>query len=291
MSSKKTVILVVDDSPDSLGMINTALDEAGYTVLMSLNGEQALAITEQITPDVILMDALMPQMDGFECCQRMREKLPFTPVIFMTGLTDSDNIVKAFECGSSDYVSKPIHPAELIARIRTHLLHANMLGDAYEALDKAGQFLFALNRGGHLQWATPGARQILDMHEDTDALVAEILAHYDTGDCAPLESRFGKRALSITFFKTDPAQHILFKLEQTAAVFDAGNLEAALDITRREAEVLLWVTQGKSNKQIADILNLSPRTVNKHLEQLFPKIGVDNRAAATSVAIRTLLTR
>lgn len=291
MSSREPVILVVDDSPDSLGMINTALDEAGYTVLMSLNGEQALTITEQITPDVILMDALMPQMDGFECCQRMREKLPFTPVIFMTGLTDSENIVKAFECGSSDYVSKPIHPAELIARIRTHLLHANMLGDAYEALDKAQQFLFALTRDGHLQWATPGARQVLDMHEDTDGLITTILDHHIREDSTPLEATFGKRSLAINFFKVDPAQHILFKLEQTAAVFDAGKLEEALDVTKREAEVLLWVAQGKSNKQIADILTLSPRTVNKHLEQLFPKIGVDNRAAATSVAIRTLLTR
>lgn len=290
MSANKPIVLVVDDSPDSLGMINTALDEAGYTVLMSLSGEQALNITEQMTPDVILMDALMPQMDGFECCQRMREKLPFTPVIFMTGLTDSENIVKAFKCGSSDYVSKPIHPDELIARIRTHLLHANMLGDAYEALDKAQQFLFALNRDAHLQWATPGARQILDLHEQPDALLHTILAHYQDNDPAPLEAQFGKRTLNISFFKVDPAQHILFKMEQSATVFDATKLEAALDVTKREAEVLLWVAQGKSNKQIADILHLSPRTVNKHLEQLFPKIDVDNRAGATSVAIRTLLT-
>lgn len=290
MTTKEPIVLVVDDSPDSLGMINTALNEAGYTVLMSLNGEQALTIAEQITPDVILMDALMPQMDGFECCQRMRERLPFTPVIFMTGLTDSENIVRAFECGSSDYVSKPIHPSELIARIRTHLLHANMLGDAYEALDKAQQFLFALNRDGQLQWATPGARQILDMHADPDALAREILAHYNAQDDSSLEAPFGNRSLKITFFKVDPAQQILFKLEQTAAVFDASKLEAALTITKREAEVLLWVAQGKSNKQIADVLSLSPRTINKHLEQLFPKIGVDNRAAATSVAIRTLLT-
>lgn len=286
----KPTILVVDDSPDSLGMINTALDEAGYTVLMSLNGEQALAITEQMTPDVILMDAIMPQMDGFECCQRMREKLPFTPVIFMTGLTDSENIVRAFECGGRDYVSKPIDPAELIARIRTHLLHAHMLGDAYDALDKAQQFLFAVNQNGALQWATPGARQILSMHADCDRLLEKVQAHHQSTPDQPLTEQFGKRDLNIAFFKVDPAQHSLFKLEQSEAVFDAGKLESNLGITRREAEVLLWVAQGKSNKQIADVLSVSPRTINKHLEQLFPKINVDNRAGATSVAIRSLLT-
>ena len=287
--NNKPIVLVVDDSPDSLSMINTALDEAGYTVLMSLNGSQALTITDQMTPDVILMDAIMPQMDGFECCTRMREKLPFTPIIFMTGLTDSENIVKAFECGGNDYVSKPIHPSELIARIKAHLLHAHMLGDACDALDKAQQFLFAVNPNGKLQWATPGARQIIDLHDEPVRLINEVAKRHQNGDTRPLPAQFGKQQLKITFFKTDPAQHLLFRLEQSAAVFDAGKLETSLGITKREAEVLLWVAQGKSNKQIADVLSLSPRTVNKHLEQLFPKIDVDNRAAATSVAIRALL--
>ena len=113
MSLKNTnpIVLVVDDSPDSLGMINASLNTAGYTVLVSLNGEQALNIAKQIKPDVVLMDAVMPVIDGFECCVQIRQILPLTPIIFMTGLTEVEHTVKAFECGGSDYITKPINPS------------------------------------------------------------------------------------------------------------------------------------------------------------------------------------
>ena len=123
MNSKiSDVVLVVDDSPESLGMLNIALNTQGYTALVALNGIQALAIIEKVEPDVILLDAVMPEMDGFETCKRLKKLLPNTPIIFMTGLTDIEDVVKGFEAGGIDYVTKPISPDEVIARIKSFIL-------------------------------------------------------------------------------------------------------------------------------------------------------------------------
>ena len=132
------VVLVVDDSPESLGMLNVALNTQGYTALVALNGLQALAIAEKVVPDVVLLDAMMPEMDGFETCRKLKERLPNTPIIFMTGLTDVEDVVKGFEAGGVDYVTKPISPDEVIARIKTHIQTAKLALSAQNALDHAG---------------------------------------------------------------------------------------------------------------------------------------------------------
>ena len=90
------IVLVVDDSPESLGMLNATLNKAGLTVLVALSGAQALSIVEKVQPDVVLLDAIMPEMDGFDTCQKLKEKLPSTPIIFMTGLNDSEHVIHGF---------------------------------------------------------------------------------------------------------------------------------------------------------------------------------------------------
>ena len=157
-SVRKDVILVVDDSPDSLGMIHHALDQAGLTALVALEGEQALGIAEKMVPDLVLMDAVMPNMDGFETCRRLKRhpELAAVPVIFMTGLTDAEDVVRGLAAGGVDDVTKPVRPDELIARIRVHLHNARMTQGAHTALDRLGQASFSTDRQGHWRWATPG---------------------------------------------------------------------------------------------------------------------------------------
>ena len=94
-NDRKTVVMVVDDAVDSIRMINDAMEEAGMTVLVALEGNQALTISQNITPDVVLMDALMPHMDGFETCRRLKENPAFAdiPIIFMTGLSDTEHVL------------------------------------------------------------------------------------------------------------------------------------------------------------------------------------------------------
>jgi len=116
-------ILVVDDTPSTLGMIRTALGNAGYEVLVATNGEKALKRATSTLPDLILLDIIMPGMDGYETCQRLKahEKTKAIPVIFLSALEKTFDKVKDFEVGAVDYVTKPIETAELLARVRTHL--------------------------------------------------------------------------------------------------------------------------------------------------------------------------
>ena len=148
-----TVVLIVDDSPESLGMLNASLNQAGLTVLVALDGQQALAIIDRMVPDVILLDAVMPGMDGFETCQNIKQRLPMTPIIFMTGLTDVEHVVKGFEVGGVDYVTKPIVTEEVLARIQVHSKNAKVALGAQNALDKAGQYVLSVDSGGRIIWA------------------------------------------------------------------------------------------------------------------------------------------
>ena len=105
-------VLIVDDVPENLSMLHDALDESGYAVLVATDGESALQSARRSMPSIILLDALMPGMDGFEVCRRLKADLAtqHIPVVFMTGLTDSEHVVSAFEAGGSDYVAKPARP-------------------------------------------------------------------------------------------------------------------------------------------------------------------------------------
>ena len=295
LDNATSIVLVVDDSPDSLGMINQALNLAGYTVLVALNGQQALDIVQQIKPNVVLMDAVMPVMDGFECCRQMRTLLPLTPIIFMTGLTDVEHTVKAFENGGNDYINKPINPEELLARITAHVSSANMINNARMALDVARQHVLAVNNDGGLLWTTPETRELLNRHavdyeSPGNPLAAEIKKWLGSDmQKDDLIIKTTEKPLIFRFFKSVHSSEHLLRIADQEMLRDATVLEAALSLTKREAEVLMWVAHGKTNKEIGEILDLSPRTVNKHLEQIYPKIYVDNRAGATSIAIQALL--
>lgn len=295
LDNSNPIVLVVDDSPDSLGMINSALNQAGYTVLVALNGRQALDIVAQIKPNVVLMDAVMPVMDGYACCKQMRQSLPLLPVIFMTGLTEVEHIVKAFEHGGNDYITKPIKPEELLARIKAHVNSANMIENARAALDVAKQFVLAVNSAGESLWATPETRELLkasgiDYQEGAGPFCTAVKA-WITGDNMKndLVIQTARDPLTIRYFKAANSDEHLLRIVGHDLLMDAEVLAGALPITRREAEVLLWVAHGKTNREIGELLSLSPRTVNKHLEQIYPKIQVDNRSGATSIAIQALL--
>jgi len=292
----KITVLVVDDSPESLGMINMALDKAGISVLIALDGQQAMNVLEQITPDIILLDAIMPVMDGFECARKIRKKLQLGSIIFMTGLSEVEHIVRAFDAGGNDYIIKPIHPEELLVRIRQHTSSARMLMDAQEMLDSIRQHVFCINKSGRILWATPDAQALLNQYQQESGESVELgdrlsrwLPNGQAGHDLALSVPRQNLVLTVHYFKQTEEDEYLLKIQSPNVEIDPAILEESLAITTREAEVLLWLAHGKTNREIAEILEMSPRTVNKHLEQMYPKIGVDNRTAAASVAIQTIL--
>src|SRR4249920_977356 len=131
------VVLVVDDAPQSLALLCRALEEEGYTVLVARDGASALERLDLVTPDAILLDALMPGLSGFETCRRIKAHPEWLhiPVIFMTGLSETTHSVEGFAAGGVDYVVKPVHAQEVLARLATHVRNARAARMAREALD------------------------------------------------------------------------------------------------------------------------------------------------------------
>ncbi len=165
------VVLIVDDVPDNLAVLHDALDESGYTVLVATSGETALARAAQALPDVVLLDAMMPGMDGFEVARRLKAT-PATahiPIIFMTGLTETEHLEAALAAGGVDYVTKPIKPREVLARMNVHLQGARrarqemrQAGQARNALDAFGYASITVRASdGRLMWQTALARTLL----------------------------------------------------------------------------------------------------------------------------------
>ncbi|MDB5654879.1 MAG: DNA-binding response regulator [Tardiphaga sp.] len=294
---KRDVALVIDDSPETLRLLTDALDGAGMTVMVAMDGAAAMRIVEQITPDIVLLDAIMPGIDGFETCRRLKRDagLSDVPVIFMTGLAETEHIVRGLEAGGVDYVTKPIVIEEMIARIRVHLANARMTQSARAALDVSGRFLLAVNRSGTILWATPQAQKQLAEHLATDAndallLPAAMLQWLDQMQkpgAKPLPSAGfpNNDLLRLQYMGKVGADEFLLRLAKDTAAYLPSEFSKELGLTGREGEVLSWLSKGKSNRDIAQILGLSPRTVDKHLEQIYAKLGVENRTAAAAIAV------
>jgi len=246
----------------------------------------------------------MPGTDGFETCRRLKQNkgLAHVPVIFMTGLTDTEHIIEGLEAGGVDYVSKPIVPGELLARIRVHLANARMAHSARTALDAFGRFLLAASHTGRILWCTPLATKLLgvafaDFDREDYVLPRQVQMWLHQCAAAPagsepvsIDLKTGKSSAAtrlIYIAQIGPDEYLL-RLVEGEVGDDQTLLKRKLTVTDREAEVLLWIARGKSNRDIAEILDLSPRTVNKHLEQIYAKLGVENRASAAALAVRTI---
>ena len=289
------IVLVVDDSPEALSLINDTLEAAGYDVLVALEGNQALTIVNRIRPDIILLDAVMPNIDGFETCARLKAnpQLADIPVIFMTGLTETENLVKGLEVGGVDYLTKPINTDELLARMKVHQANAHQTSSAYKALESTGQFLLSVDSDGGIFWATPQSLALLARAgvppDNFTELMGKQLASWlaagrEPGDKMNISGL--DYDLKAVFLNDLNNNEKLIKLLDAQKSADHEVLRQHLDLTVRESQVLLWISNGKTNSEIAEILQMSPRTVNKHLEQIYPKLGVENRTAAARIALK-----
>ena len=304
--SQAETVLLVDDTPSSLGMLSDALEEAGFTVLVAQSGRKAIEIAARVIPNAILMDAIMPELDGFETSKRLKalEDLRDVPVLFMTGLSETEHIVRGLESGGVDYVTKPVNPDELIARLRVHISNARNSRSAHVALDASGRYLMSVDLSGAVCWATPQASALLGSGtaEGRQLLPGSCRKLPSTGcaiTCCHRE-RLSRRKRTLSPASRDgscgslmPATSVRVsiccacRMSRTASPSEI--LKDAFDLTEREAEVLIWIANGKSNKEIASILDMSPRTVNKHLDRIFGKLGVENRTSAAVVSLRRIL--
>ncbi|WEK06045.1 MAG: DNA-binding response regulator [Candidatus Devosia phytovorans] len=293
-------VLIVDDAADTLAMLSDALGFEGMTPIAASGGEKALSLVAELRPDMVLMDAMMPGMDGFEACRILKSEMGFSdlPVIFMTGRNDSEHVVRALAAGGVDFVAKPLVLTELLARMRVHLANARKSRSARDALDSTGRRIVAVARNGAVLWSTPQAQELLTragIRSDEGAPFPwEIRTWIGEQGGVPtadqggfLHERFGK-LIEFRLMANPQDGETLLRLIDRNAGSQEERLARAFGLSLREAEVLMWITHGKANKEIAEILDLSPRTVNKHLETIFEKLGIENRTAAATMSVRIL---
>jgi DNA-binding response OmpR family regulator len=299
--ANSNVVLIVDDVPDNLSVLHDALDESGYTVLVATGGEAALQRASQALPDIVLLDAMMPGMDGFEVAKRLKASsaTAHIPIIFMTGLTETEHLVAALDAGGVDYVTKPIKPKEVLARMSVHVQGARQARQTRNALDAFGYASITVRASdGKLMWQTPLARELLLAYYGASSPLApqpvvdwlrRHLADAQKQIEPPrLTAELGARRLTFRLHQQtgDEDWLIVMRENSDTAVIEAMSL--SFKLTAREAEVLYWVVKGKINRDIADIVGASPATVKKHLERIFAKLGVETRTAAAGMAMNRI---
>jgi two-component system, sensor histidine kinase and response regulator len=123
LSTRKPLIFIIDDIMENVKILGSILLEQGYDISMANNGAMALKMIEKISPDLVLLDIMMPDINGFEVCRQFKEmeKMKSVPVIFLTARSDSEDIIKGFQLGGVDYIIKPFNNEELIVRVKTHI--------------------------------------------------------------------------------------------------------------------------------------------------------------------------
>jgi DNA-binding NarL/FixJ family response regulator len=301
VSPRPDTVLVIDDEPDSLRMLTAMLETADLTVLIATSGKAALEVLQHVRPDLILMDAVMPGIDGFETTTLIKRDpaLAPIPVIFMTGLTESEHVIEAFEVGGVDYVRKPINWQELLARVRVHMAQSRAVHASVTGLDATGRQMMTTDSEGRLLWCTPMAERAIarfapGWDRNTPVLPALLrggvqrLLGQENASGASIRIEQPQGTIELVVIDRLRTDEVLIQLNELDPKQDVLRLQAGLNITQREAEVLLWVSYGKSNSDISDVLTISPRTVQKHLEHIYDKMGVETRSSAAAIAIKII---
>jgi len=305
-------LLLVDDVPANLGVLLDCLGEAGYAVRVAESGARALELMERVRPDLVLLDVMMPDLDGFETCRRIKTDPAGrdVPVIFVTALDEPVDKVKGFAAGAVDYVGKPFFPDEVLARVRAHLglrdlrraleernaeleeavqRRAALEAQLQQSLDRA---VLMVARDGSVPFRTRRAEQMLARYfpgAPDDPLPAVLRAWLDRDESAPFEIEGPPgRLCARRFSEAGGSEFFLLVLEETAASAPLIQSLMQLGLTAREAEVLYWIALGKTNPEIAVILDSAANTVKKHAQNILDKLRVETRTSAARLAMETM---
>ena len=323
--TKRPMILIVDDTPIDLQVLSMILSKENYQIGVAMNGKQSLDTVEKIYPDLVLLDIMMPEMDGFEVCNTLkRSSTKDIPVIFLTVKDETEDILKGYEAGAVDYVTKPFNSAELLARVRTHIELKKKIDNEKQLITK---LTATLEERKQAEEALKQAHDNLErlVEERTDELVlknrqltdeigerrraeealeikSKNLEEFNTALKVLLKQREKDKIeleewilanvknlimphvekLKKINLKARSATHLSIletNLKEITSSFSQRLSSKYLNLTSKEIQIANLVKEGKTSKDIGELLNVSERTIDFHRKNIRNKLGLQNRKA------------
>ncbi len=267
-SSDQSVIMVVDDNHDSLKLLTDILSEQGFQVRQALNGQLALTAVKQQSPDLFILDIRMPGMDGFELCRQLKGEATTcnVPVIFISGLNDSADKVKAFDIGGQDYITKPFEDTEVLARVKLHLEVSSMRKNLENMVQQ---------RTINLEESNTALKVLLE-HRSSER------EKFEENALSHIRSLVSPYLEQLKDTDLDSRQSSLLDIVETnlleiTSQFSGTLYSSSLGLTRREMEVAALIKAGKTNAEIAGLINISEHSVSFHRQNLRKKLGLLGR--------------
>ncbi len=283
MENVNQSILIVDDVAENVGILINLLENEQYRISYAFDGNEALKKIDVIHPDLILLDIMMPEPNGFELCRILKssDKTKEIPVIFITAKNHPEDIVEGFNLGAVDYVTKPFIKRELIARINNHLL----LNHAKELLKKSNERLEqqVKERTQHLEEANSAMKFILKQRDEyKEELKDNVLANAKELIYPCLENI---KKCDLNEELSTYISQIEKYINEIISPFITKISAPILKLTPTEIRVANYIKEGKSNKEMAELLNLSENTLTYHRYHIRKKIGLNNK----KINLRTFL--
>ena len=257
-------ILIVDDIPSNIRLMVSILDERGYAVSYAQSGEQAIEMCGKVNFDLILLDVMMPGMDGFDVCQVLKEneRTREVPVIFLTARTDQESILKGFENGGVDYVTKPFSEKELLVRIQTHL----DLKEARDALKSELEF--------KKKMMTENALFITRRNELSNSIIDDLkIINQRTGN------EFSDKILDAisklkNLIKGQEWKEFEMRFEEEHNKFRELITALHPDLTPNEVKLCTFLRLDMSSKEISEITRQSVRALETARSRMRKKLGM-----------------
>lgn len=293
---KESTILVVDDEPANLQILLAFLQSNTLHVRVANNAKRALRSLEDEKVDLILLDVMMPGMNGFEMCKRLKQNSATVniPVIFMTALHSHEDKVTGFEAGAVDYITKPFHKAEVLARLKTHLRLRKQKQELGRTLDKllvqsntleqqVQERTMVLEKNNRqmqlqkqeIQEKNIALKVVLDQHrlyqENYENMVAEQLKQlvYPYLELLQQNVRLEENREYVSL--------IVGHLDSIVTSFSGSRFNPGWKLTAKENLVADLVKKGKNTKEIGILLKISPRTAETYRNSIRKKIGLTNK--------------
>lgn len=268
-------VLIVDDDPFGIIQLQILLKDSGYELITASDGASAIEIVSRQQPDIILLDIIMPNMDGYETCQRLKENEgpEGIPIIFLSGLHSTEEKINAFEAGGVDYITKPFSEKEVLIRLRTHLTLHRVNKRLVHELENRDEEL--QNKESKVQDANTALKVLLSAIEEEKKELAERVQFKAEKLILPKvrelsEERDAEKQEALLL----EIEHVFQKLTKP---FVPGGIELGKALSPTELQIVNLIKQGKSSKEISEICNISVSTIASHRKTIRKKLNITNR--------------